>query len=362
MPYKRNDVWYTDVTINNKRVRVPIRGCTNERAAGDYETKLTKDAFQEECYGVKKAQKIKFKVFSARYIAEYAKPRKPKSYFTDEIIVKNLNSFFGEYDMSEIPTTIVEKFKFNYLNRVRSTHPNSPKTIQPATVNRALACLSKIFNCAIKWGVIYTKNPVSGVERFQESPGRVRFLEENEIQDILNACDERLRAVVLVALNTGMRKSELRRLSWQDLDFKRNLVKIGPEQKNGERDFLPLNPTAKETLMRIPRDPKNSRLFDYDWGSTFERITQKLKIKDFHFHDLRHTFASYMGMRHVDLNEIRQLMRHKSLKMTIRYTHLSPEYKQDAVNRLSDVFSLKNVTNTPPKENLEIQEEIRKTS
>ncbi len=136
----------------------------------------------------------------------------------------------------------------------------------------------------------------------------------------------------------------------KDINFSNNVLAI-TDQKNSETPYLPMNRICREILSKYSDLADNDQPFGYDFSSTFDRVIfrtrKKLREKDpncsllqnFHFHDLRHTFASYLVMNGVDLNTVRELLRHKSLKMTLRYAHLSPGFKQAAIERLDTYWT-----------------------
>ncbi|MDO8524919.1 MAG: site-specific integrase, partial [Candidatus Omnitrophota bacterium] len=227
------------------------------------------------------------------------------------------------------------------------------KDVKPATVNRSLAVLKSMFNRAIVWDKA-SNNPCKAVKLFKENNQRLRFLEQEEIPKLLSECCAHLKPIVVLAINTGMRKGEILRLKWHDIDFKRDIIHLY-ETKNGEKREVPLNAIAKRTLIAVPKHPDSSYIFCDKKGQSYGDIKKsfltaigKSGIIDFHFHDLRHTFASQLVMGGVDLNTVRELLGHKSLEMTLRYSHLSPDHKKRAVdvlsNRMGTIWSQKPVT------------------
>jgi integrase len=143
--------------------------------------------------------------------------------------------------------------------------------------------------------------------------------------------------MVLLALNTGMRRGELTQLTWADVDLtaKRATVRAG-YAKSGKARHLPLNSEALSVLKTYKKqhDGKGPifgvKSVTTSWGS----LMLAAQIHDFRFHDLRHTFASKLVMASVDLNTVRELMGHSDITMTLRYAHLAPEHKAAAVEKL----------------------------
>ncbi len=143
---------------------------------------------------------------------------------------------------------MIERFKIERI-----------KKVSPATVNRNLACLKAMFNKAIQWGKV-EENPVKKVRLLKENNRRLRYLEKEEIVSLLSKCSEHLRPIVIVALNTGVRKGKILGLKWQDIDFKRGIIYL-LNTKNGEKREIPMNETVKTILMRRLRNPNSSYVF-----------------------------------------------------------------------------------------------------
>jgi integrase len=156
---------------------------------------------------------------------------------------------------------------------------------------------------------------------------------------------DHLRPMVLLTLNTGLRRGEIFCLQWADVDLSRNIMTIrGGTAKSGTTRHIPLNPEVALTLQRW----KSSTTYS-DWvfpakdggrltsiRTSWHTVLRDAKINDFRWHDLRHHFASRLVMTGVDLNTVRELLGHSDLSMTLRYAHLSPEHKAEAVARLCE--------------------------
>jgi len=216
------------------------------------------------------------------------------------------------------------------------------------TVNRYHASLSKAFATARrKWGWL-DKNPMSDVEKLKEPKGRVRFLSDDERLALLEACREsrskQLYPIVVLALSTGMRKGEILGLTWKAVDLKRGHVTL-IDTKNGETRGVPVTGKALELL----RDHAKVRRLDTQlvfpswegnkpmeireaWLNALERAG----IEDFHFHDLRHTAASYLAMSGATLAEIAEILGHKTLAMVKRYSHFSTDHVSGVISKLDD--------------------------
>ena len=341
MIYKRGKVYYIAYSAGGRWIRQAVGESRKlaETVLGKRKAEVREGKFLD----VKKNEKIRFEDFADEYLEIHSKFK--KSYNTDKKIIGLLKNFLGGKYLYGITSLDVERLK-----SVRAKHTvmraKVKKTISPATVNRALAVLKSIFNKAILWGKI-ERNPCKGVEMFKVNNRRLRFLEQEEIPKLLSNCCEHLKPIVIVALNTGMRKGEILKLKWHDIDIKRNIITL-LDTKNGEKREVSMNEVAEKALIAVSKHPDSPYIFCNKDGKPYGDIKKsfltaikKSDIIDFHFHDLRHTFASQLVMAGVGLNTVRELLGHKSLEMTIRYSHLSPDHKKRAVDLLGKIISTK---------------------
>jgi integrase len=214
----------------------------------------------------------------------------------------------------------------------------------PATVNRYRALLSLIYRLGVRNGKI-TENPARLVKHRTENNARVRFLspeEEVRLRAALQAmCPDHLPEFE-IALNTGLRLSELYTLAWENVNLSRRLLTV-PRSKNGEVRHVPLNSPAHaalETLRKMSgpsghvfRNKRNGRLTGPRFW--FEPVLKAAKVRNFTWHCLRHTFASRLVMIGESLRTVQDLMGHKQISMTVRYAHLTPRHQLAAVERLA---------------------------
>ena len=217
-----------------------------------------------------------------------------------------------------------------------------------ATVNRYLASLSAMFTTIVReWGWV-EQNPASKVSRLREEPGRVRFLSDEERDRLLKACkassNKCLFTIVVVALSTAARKSEIMNLRWRDIDLDRGIARL-EKTKNRERRALPLTHVALDLIRARYKEGKtkadhfvfpNSEgdrpmFIEQHWLSALESAD----IEDFRFHDLRHSAASSLAMNGATLAEIAEILGHKTLQMVKRYAHLSEQHTADVVERMN---------------------------
>jgi len=322
--YQKQGNWYIDYYANGRRKREKIG--TSKSLAETVLKKRKVQVAEGKFLDIKKEQKVKFEDFAHEYLELHSKHK--KSFHTDRKIIDLLKKFFTGKYLYEISSLDVERFK-----------SKRAKEVSPATVNRALAVLKSMFNRAIVWGKAES-NPCKAIKLFRENNQRLRFLEREEIDKLLAQCSEHLKPIVIVALHTGMRKSEILGLKWHDIDIKRNIIHLY-KTKSGEKREVPMNTVAQKAIIGVLKHPDSQYIFCNKDGESYGDIkksfltaVKKSGIVNFHFHDLRHTFASQLVMSGVDLNTVRELLGHKSLEMTLRYSHLSPDHKKRAVDVL----------------------------
>lgn len=191
-----------------------------------------------------------------------------------------------------------------------------------------------------------TLKRVRQVKLLEENNKRLRYLSTEECQNLISHCRGNTRGIVITALNTGMRKGEIIGLKWEPVDLKHGFILL-EKTKNGERREIPINDTLRGVLQGISRrldvpyvffDATAGKRYK-DIKRSFNTALRKAGIRDFHFHDLRHTFASHLVMAGVDITTVSRLLEHKTLTMTLRYSHLAPEHMTKAVNILDKTLN-----------------------
>jgi len=288
------------------------------------------------------------------YLEGYSKPNK-RSSRRDVTSIKSLSAFFKTRYLHDITPMDIEQYKI-----YRS------KQVANATVNREIACLKHIFTKAIEWAKA-EKNPAAKVKLLRERNIRVRYLEEEDIEKLCRACPHYLKPIVITALNTGMRREEILSLKWKDLDFRHRIIYV-LDSKNGEAREVPMNDIIWHTLLRVKKHPQSSWVFCksdgtrfHDIKRSFTRAKETAGIDNFRFHDLRHTFASHLVMAGIDLKTVQELLGHKSIAMTMRYAHLSPDHKKAAMDvlgrklgkKMDTIWTPSKKTALPPNDSVE---------
>lgn len=218
------------------------------------------------------------------------------------------------------------------------------RPLAPATLNRFVASIGAVFTWAIKRRIAPKGfvHPCRAVERRTENNEKTRFLSPDERSRLLEACRAspwpRLYLLVLMAVTTGARKSELLGLDWGDLDLDGGTAHVG-RTKNGDPKVLPLVPAVVDELRRLggkglvfASGRRPDQAYSFEWR--FADALKAAKIRNFRFHDLRHTCASLLAQNGATLLEIGDLLGHRQLQVTKRYSHLTVGHKAALVNRV----------------------------
>ena len=254
-----------------------------------------------------------------------------------------------------------ERFKGRDLNSIgradiaQEISSLARRGLKPGTVNRHLTLLKAFFHDAVVNGELEV-DPARFVKKLRENNERVRFLSGAEEQRLMDTLPPKYRSVVRFAILTGMRRGEVFNLRSSDIDFAtRNMVIQEP--KEGRIKRLPMSQAVYDLLVgELPKGGKEpasfDRVFPFDPHNFVNRIfilaVRRAEIQDFRFHDLRHTFASRLIMKGVDLVTIGKLMGHHGTRMTERYAHLTEQRLRDAVELLTDTGT---TTDTKDSEN-----------
>jgi integrase len=340
--YLRGGMWYVDFCFGGKRIR-QVGGFTKEQARNTL-AKLRIEMLDEKL-GFKKpaSEDIPFATFADELLETYCKQNK-KSWRNDEQHLEKFKKFFKGDTLRSIGPEKVERYK-----------AERKAEVTPSTVNRGLACLKTLFNKAVEWGRLDV-SPVRNVKKFKEPKGRERILSPEEIRRLIaNACDW-LRPIIIVALNTGMRRNEILSLRWRNIDLVKLYISI-EDSKSGKPRTIPINMAVYEALLALPHESEfvfyNSKSNNHyvDTKTAFHATCKNAKsdtkdendkgIVGVRFHDLRHTAATKMIEAGVDLVTVSKILGHASIQMTMRYAHPTPENIRKAVERLGEMINPK---------------------
>ncbi len=329
--YKRGDNWCIDYLYQGRRKRKVVG--PNKKKAEAVLAKIHSQIIEGTYFDVKRNEKVRFGEMTKRYMDSHSSVNNsPSTVMRNPYLINTLARHFGGKYLHEIKELDIETYKKGRLE----------SGVKHATINRELSLLRSILSKAKTWGII--KGELPRIHLFKIDNARVRYLEELEARELVQACQEPLKSIVLVALNTGLRRSGILNLKWQDISFTERFITVR-ETKSKKNRHIPMNQQSFDVLHAIfrqtpgdyafPGEKPGSHLSESYVTHQFGRTAKKAGIKDFHFHDLRHTFASWLVMSGIDLTTVQQLLGHQTYQMTLKYAHLSPEHRQAAVDILA---------------------------
>ena len=311
--YRRGTTYWFTVTYDGRRIQESLQTDNKKLAEKIYARKLV-DIVEGHHFEATAARTTTFDEMVEKYLSKHAHSR-------DVYTKKPLLDFFGGMMLSQITTPLVADYQDERIEEVKE-----------ATVYQELSLLRRMFNLARKRWKWVRENPVSdGDLSFSvgNRNARDRWLTMEEEQTLLQKATNPvwLRSLLVTALHTGMRRGELLALTWKDIDFPKRLVRV-ERSKNGEKRSIPMSQTLYETLKAVKVRVISGPLFPIAVRSlraAYDEALAKAEITDFHFHDLRHTFATRLVQNGVDLYKVQKLLGHKNIAMTQRYAHHYPE-------------------------------------
>jgi integrase len=308
------------------------------------------------------APRTTFSEFADRFLQDYAGAQRGDFY---KYMVTPMKAHFGDRPLAEITAYDLDR----YANK-------RGERLKPSSLRKELNALGKLFKMAVRWGEL-SASPAVDLDKPREPDHKTRWLTADEWQRYLDTCPPYLRPLSEFAVQTGMRLKEIVSLTWGDLESDWSFAHASPDSKTGTRP-IPLNDAARKILRRIKlgqeerrrREARTSKsvppstpwvfLDELDREMTSERARNRISqnacaamkragILDGGFHTLRHTAASWMVQRGVDLYIVGQILGHKDPAMTKRYAHVDNDTLVGAVATLS-APEIDTKTDTPRKE------------
>jgi len=324
--------WYLDYRDRNgKRIQKVVTHAASVEDATIELKNIVLNEHYRRCGIENKRKEIGFSAFAQIYLQDYIMIAR-RNFQSDNYRLKKLREFFKDVELREISPLMIEKFRKSRLNAGNTK----------STCNRYMALLKRMFNLAIDEGYL-ENNPVKKIKFYPENPARERVLTVKEERRLMKASSEHLKSVLIVALNSGMRASEILSLQWNQVDFGAKKIRV-EKTKSGKTRFININTPLLEELLKL-RERNGQSPFVFPNSETgrplnsvkkaFKGACRRAGIKGLRLHDLRHTFASRLIERGVDIETLRSLLGHYSILITQRYTHSDDERKQKAVELLS---------------------------
>ena len=316
----RNGTWWIYFRRDKRRyresTRIPVGTRENRHLAEDALAKRMREVADGAINGVK-VKAVTFADFADDFLRTDSPQKKSKR--RDRGILDMFKAIWKGENLDGITTKRIEDFKADRL-QYRA----------PGTVAKELQVLQRLFKKGCEWGRI-DKNPAQPVSKPRVNNGRVRYLEQDELDRLMRKLPGWVRPAAIFARFTGARRGEVFGLTWNDVDTGRGLIRFR-DTKSGTDAHVEMNGTVRALLASLPKPINRAqRVFNTvdnnysGWGKlsrAWDAACKAAKIEDFRWHDLRHQAATDLLTLGADLNDVRDFLRHKSMTMTLRYAHL----------------------------------------
>jgi integrase len=329
---KKTKKWFISYMLNGVRIRKSI-GSSKKQAV----EALNKIEYQiaNKKYGLAKSERIKFAAFAKKYLKEYSIPTK-RSYKNDISRMKNLIPYFGNLYLDEVSDYHFEQYRNIRLKEKARKRDN---LVSPTSVNREGALLLGMLNKAVKWGFL-GHNPLK-IEMTKE-PKKENIIPLHEINRLIANAELPLKHIILIAINTGMRKGEILNLEWSRINLENNFISLKAQlTKTRESRRIPMNETMRTLFTKLYKNrgenrfvftsPKTGKPY-HDLKKSWYSLLRRCNIQDFRFHDLRHCFATYTLLNRPDMVSLQETLGHADISTTSRYTKALLEGQQLLVN------------------------------
>jgi integrase len=320
-------VYWVSVYINGEKRRERIG--PNKKAAEQRERDILKLTTEERFIDKDRAARLSLGELCKWYL-DLPEVKAKDSYDRDKHFITHLKRLLGEgIKVKDITAGRIESYQKIRVSEPSPIHPG--KTITPCEVNKEVTALKVIFNRAVRHGKLKV-NPIAQVKRLPENNIRQRILTLGEFYNLQNASEAHLKPIIQVAYHMGMRKDEIVRLIWPEVDLRKGFIRLPAERtKTDSPRIIPLHPEVKATLEKLPRGLHTDRVF-LRHGQPFQEIKhsfqaacKKAGIENFTFHDLRHCALNNLRKAGNDFFQIMALSGHKTISVFKRYNLVTEE-------------------------------------
>jgi integrase len=344
---KDREEYWAHVMVNGRRVRRKLH--SNKREA---EQRLAKLLL--ELRGSQRTTQTDDQLTLGDFIEQDYLPwaRAHKATATvkrEELAMKTWTGVVGDGPMATITRRQAERYR---TARRITPSKRTGRPLSARSINHDVGVISFVLGKAVEWEIL-ANNSLIGLKRLPENKKAPRWLTSEEVDALMDVLPDRLRAVVVTALNTGLRRGELRRLQWSDVDLQRRVLMVrhkGEEHTKSRKErVVDLNDVAVETL-RLHRVATRRTfgkvpvaVFVTEDGTAIgNNLLRDLKavyklagIEAANVHTLRHTFGAHAAMAGVPMPTLKELMGHADIKTTMVYVHVDRQHQAEAVNRIS---------------------------
>jgi len=330
----RLDLWLTDQ--NGKRIRKQVSNIPTLAGARQLREKLKVDAFEGRFLSNSSPTKDPITVSGAWEAYKPAAKREKKSWKTDLARAEHLTTHMGSKIAQEITLKDIDAYRTARF--AEKTKYKRPPTV--ALLNREVALLRRVLNYAVACGELDT-NPIAKVKMLREDNVRTRVIEEDEFDRLLAAAEPALKPILLVAYDTGLRKTSILKLKWPQIDLKgdRGKISLAPQDvKANSTPTVVLTSRVRDALRALPRstsgyvfvNPKTNKRWN-QIQKMWSRARKKAKLEGVWFHDLRRSFITLARRKGVDESTIMSMSGHKTRSAFDRYNIVSQRDQERAV-------------------------------
>ncbi len=342
--FKKNNRWYIDYYENGKRKRevvtIPERDpATITLREAEAALNIRRAEIATGKFDITKTEKpIKFEKLVNAFL-EWA-DENHKSPERDHGACKNLLSYLDGKNIYGLSLWEVEKYKSS----------RKKQGMMPETINKELGALRRMFNLALQGAlsVRICKNPLQSIKLMKVPKNKPRTYQTWEFQKLYQAASNNFKPILLCAYMTGMRRSEISRLKWKDVDFEDGTIYVA-ETKNDEPRIIPMSQSLLDTLLNIKDTAASEFVFTTSdgkpytslsaWKRAWNTALRKSGVEKGRFHDLRHTFVSNLIVNEKeDFATVMALSGHKDISMLKRYSHTQEEAKSNAIKKLESRY------------------------
>lgn len=346
--YEKKNKWYYLFMLNGKRKHGLCDGCREKKEAIEFEGDVKFQLSLIQRGKIKEERKFTFKEMMDIYL-RYSEANKI-SYFKDITYVKYLVEYFGKNtDIADVKPTDIEDFKTYMTKKLKRAN---------ATFNRYFSALKKAYNVIIDSEDLLMKNPCRKVKKLKEDNEKTRYLTEEQEKALLQELAIHLKPIVICALKTGLRKSNILNLRWENVDLEQGFIEVLKQENKGHKKIqIPISEKLENVFYDLILErylaplifmangfnlkfivynsyvfvnPQTGDNFK-DIKTGFNKAVERAKIDNFTFHDLRHTVGTRLGNSGTDIRVIQELLAHSQISTTQRYMHATPENKLKAI-------------------------------
>jgi integrase len=353
--YRRGGQFYADYYADGKRIRKKIEAADQKEAKKKFrqlvkseQRKITREKEKREKNGEMQRKdimsltpgrapstpgvflKVPIEDFLIRFNNYTAVERAKETQYRYKIAMRYLQDIQPIKYLQDITPTVLENYKRQLLKQGKNAE----------NINRLLQALKTMMRIAERWKLI-EKQDWALVKRLKQKKGRVVFHTENELQAMLKAVPAWYRLIIKLGARAGLRRGEMAELRWEDIDFEHNQIYVRANKTENYR-YVPISADLKEELEQTPRSKDGfvvspigdcSRSSKYFITAAYSKLMKSIGFKSF-VHKLRHTFASHLVQKGVELYTVSKMMGHSSIEMTEIYAHLAPQTLQEAIKMI----------------------------